>query len=155
MAIYLCLLNHAHAYPSSAEIARAILENDRFTEKSCSIKANIFINVKEQLAASLRVNPDSMNLKRVGVKIDAYGTRQVKGCVGYFYHTNGVTECELEFDQAGVISRACNFGYANTHSRKLKEAATASTQSEQEAFDKLPSFSSGYKRDQYGMQIRD
>jgi hypothetical protein len=151
IAIYLCLLNHSHAYPTAAEIARALLENDRFIEKTCSINAKMFISIKEQLATSLRVNPESMSLKRLEVKIDYHGDRQLKGCVGHFYHINGVTACDLEFDQSGVISKACNFGYENTYSGKLKKAATATTESEQEAWNKMEGFSKGYEKDEHGM----
>ena len=149
------VIGNSHANPTEAEVAAAQLKNNSFIENYCSTKVKIFINVKEQIANYVKAHPDSLDLKRTEVTVREWGGRQIKSCVGYFYHANGVTKCPLQFDQSGIIANACNLLSTRAYSETLERAAVARTDAEMKEIDKnYQGFSPGRKYDEYGKTIR-
>ena len=145
------VIGNSHANPTEAEVAAAQLKNNSFIENHCSMKSKIFINVKEQIANYVKAHPDSLDLKRTEVTVREWGGRQIKSCVGYFYHANGVTKCPLQFDQSGTIANACNLLSTRAYSETLERAAVARTDAEMKEIDKnYQGITPGWKYDKFG-----
>jgi hypothetical protein len=149
------LISNVDAFPTAAEVALAQSKNNKFIEQYCSTKAKIFTDIKEQIASAVKVHPNSLDLKRTDVAIDAWDGRQIKSCVGYFYHTNGVTKCALQFNQSGIIANACNLGDKSTYSEILRNAASERTDAEIKEMNKdYKGVSKDWDIDQYGQSIK-
>jgi hypothetical protein len=98
---------------------KLISESNDVMTKFCSGKPKNYLTVFERLGQSLEVNPDSINLKRVGLITDGHSGELYFRCVGIYYSPKGAHECEVQFDEKGSIAKACSKAGDMTYTEKL------------------------------------
>jgi hypothetical protein len=117
------LLISSHCFATDKDILDLVNRNNNAITKFCSGKPKTLIIVFEGLSRSLQVNPDSINLNRVSTfKDQDMGIGEIYfKCMGVFYSPKGAQNCEIDFDEKGVISKACGVGRNDTYTERLRQ----------------------------------
>ena len=109
-----------------------------FIKKYCVSGVKVSRNLYEEMATSLSVNPRSINLERVITGWDdiTWDTWEKLGgvydfsprCVGTFYSPRGSHQCDLGFNEEGIIVNACKVGRLDYFSERLRASAIKLTE---------------------------
>lgn len=100
-----------------------------FTNRYCKPQAKVSRELYEAMSSALSINPRSINLERINISsVDAtWGVYEKLGeaydtipkCTGTFYSPKGAHQCELEFNEQGLVVGACNIRSGYSYSRDL------------------------------------
>jgi hypothetical protein len=86
---------------------KLINQSNTTMAKFCSGKPRTYTSVFEQLSKSLQVNPNSITTNRISLVKKSYFGEVYLSCVAVYYSPKGAHECEVHFDEKGIVSRAC------------------------------------------------
>jgi len=82
------------------------IENDKrlasrkaFLQTHCKGNPKVSVTLIERFSSRLQVSPDTIKLSRVSLDLGWDGS-----CKGVFYTPKGAKNCELEFNQSGVVT---------------------------------------------------